>query len=442
MSKWVWQKGLAAVGAISALIAACSSNSETAGSTLETENSVAVTVQYADGRVAARTSVYVRPDNFLAGASSRAVDDNNVAVADTSAGIFNFETNEQGQVALPKMKSGHYVVEARGESQKAISKIAVVDSVCEPFTMEMTQVGSMNGQVLLPQGVKSVTVGIRGLDYVVETDSLGNFEFPSLPEGDFSAVGFIYSTREYQYGNGDVDRFDNVELLGVTEVKVESAELVKDVSIGARPQVPVQDTTAKDSVDQDTVESLPYLMLADFEDSTYGWYTSFSRNATADLTAEKAGGKYGLVAHLQCHKDSNVVWTMMGHNFRKFNDFSTLDSVVLWARGANDADDSMWVSVSFDVHVDNSSADSVLGYETGKAWAHMPLDHDGEWTRIVVTPKRLEPTDSNKIGGNLGWNAVKDHINSIGIFAGTSQHKGDYELWVDDIEIFGVKDIK
>ena len=73
MKKWVWHIGFAA--AVGALIAACSSSNgidPSAGTSLETENSVAVVlaVKQSDGSPAARTKVLVRPVDFLAGANN------------------------------------------------------------------------------------------------------------------------------------------------------------------------------------------------------------------------------------------------------------------------------------------------------------------------------------------------------------------------------------
>lgn len=441
MKKWVWHLTLAAASAFSALFVACSSDSvgDTAGSSFETENSVAMTVRQADGSPAARTKVMVRPSNFLAGSSSRYV--NSLEESDSVAGIWNKETDDQGRLSLPRMKAGEYLVEARGSSDKALDRIVVKDSVCDTLSMVLKKTTSMSGQVLIPEGNKSTYVGIRGLDYVVQTDSLGNFEFKSLPEGSFDAVGFIYYTSEYVNVNGQLEVYDNFQTIGFVPVTVVSEKSKDGVVIGTRPQVETPDTlpadtTAKDSVDEDTVEVYPYVLLDDFDDGTYRWYTSVSRNATIELDAVEEA-KFGLVAHMSCHKDSNLVWSMMGHNFAEFHDFSELDSVVFWARGENPDNDSMWVSFSFDVHVDNSTADSVLGYETGKAWGHKRITD--RWTRIVITVDDLDPASESKIGGNVGWDAVKDHVNSLGIFAARRGDEGEYELWVDDVEIYGVK---
>lgn len=412
--------GLAAVG-VCTLLTGCGlidGRGQASGS-FETENSVALSVQLADGSPAARALVKVRPADYLAGTSNiDGVDE--ADFKDSVAGIYNGKTDEQGRLNVPKLKSGKYAVEVEGKKTKGFARFDVSPTKCDSLDVDMDKSGSMTGQVVMPAGLNSVKVGIRGLDYVVETDSLGNFEFEDLPAGNFKAVGFTYSTSDYINEEGETDTYESFQAFGVTSVTVKSDETKEDVMIGYRKEV-VKDT-------------LPYIMLSDFEDSTYGWYTSYSRFSKMKLNAVDGGGKYGLVAHMECHTDSLYTWTMMGRNFAKYHDFSDLDSVVLYAKGSNPEGDSMWVSVSFDVH-----ADSASGYESGKAWAHVGITD--EWNKIVVTPKNFQPADSNKTGGNLGWDKVKDHINSFGIFAGRT-HTGDFEVWIDDVEIFGVKGLE
>lgn len=436
MRKWVWHIGLAAVGAAGGFLAACTSDSgvgNTAGSSLETENSIAFTILSKDGSPAARTSVIVRPEDFLAGANARHLTEDKLVETDSAAGIYNAKTDDQGQLTLANLKSGRYVVEARGEMEKAFARIVVEDSVYDSLSMSLDETGSVKGQVLMPMGMKTATVGVRGLDYFVQTDSLGNFEFPSLPEGSFKAVGFVFSVNAYVDDNGSLDTYERFQTLGVASVEVESAEVVENVKIGSKPTKPV----VKDTSAADTVDAYPHVILDDFENDIYGWYTSVSKFASVSLSA--AEDRNGFVAHMECSRDSNYnVWTMIGHGFSDFKDLSQLDSVVLWARAASEDADSIWLSVSFDVLVDNKSADSTLGYESGKAWTHVPVTE--EWSRIVVTPDDLIPADSNRIGGNIGWDAVKDHVNSFGIFGGR-RGAGSFEVWIDDVEIYGVKDL-
>ena len=65
MIKRAWTYGLAT---LALCYVACDSG-RTAGSSMETENSIALQVQLADGTPAARMDVIVRPDSYLSGAS-------------------------------------------------------------------------------------------------------------------------------------------------------------------------------------------------------------------------------------------------------------------------------------------------------------------------------------------------------------------------------------
>ena len=172
MKKWVWHIGFAA--AVGALIAACtSSETNGAGTSLETENSIAVVlaVQKSDGSPAARTKVFVRPSEFLAGANNMAYSmaysedldglESPVVESDSSIGVLNMETDDQGQLNLPRLKPGSYTIEARRESAKALARVVVTDSSCDSLSIKVENAGSITGQVYLPDNESSVMVGIR-----------------------------------------------------------------------------------------------------------------------------------------------------------------------------------------------------------------------------------------------------------------------------------------
>ena len=101
MRYWVWKMAFAALGGI---FVACSTDGDCmAGSTLETENSIAVTltVQREGGIPAARSKVFVRPAYFLAGANNYAFAENQdlsesdspVVASDSALGILNLVTD-------------------------------------------------------------------------------------------------------------------------------------------------------------------------------------------------------------------------------------------------------------------------------------------------------------------------------------------------------------
>lgn len=441
MKKWVWHIGFAA--AVGALVAACTSGETNgAGTSLETENSVAVVlaVQKSDGTPAARTKVFVRPSEFLAGANNMAYSEDldglesPVVVSDSSVGVLNMETDDQGQLNLPRLRPGSYTIEARRESAKALARVMVTDSSRDSVSIKVENAGSITGQVYLPDNETSVTVGIKGLDYFVETDSAGNFEFTSVPKGVLNVVGFVFRTYKTLDMNGESSTISNFMTVGSRNTKVESDKTSENVLIGQKIVI-VQDTTPK----EDTASKYPEVLFADFEDSTYGWYTSFSRYADANLDAEKdVNGRKGMVAHFVYQNDSNANWALMGRDLYGMKDLSELDSVVFWAR-AGLSDSSQWISVSFDVLLDSIALDTT-GYENGKAWVHLELDT--AWQRFVVTPKDLIEPDEHNIGGNIGWDAVKDHVTNLNFFGGGVTQGTPYEMWVDDIMIYGVKDLE
>lgn len=440
MKKWVWHIGFAA--AVGALIAACSSSNgidPSAGTSLETENSVAVVlaVKQSDGSPAARTKVLVRPVDFLAGANNMDVvkdhkkGESPVVVSDSTLGILNLETDEQGRLNLKRLKPGTYNVEARQDTTKAFVRVVVTDVSRDSVSIKLEPTGAVSGQVYLPENESSVTVGVKGLDYFVETDEEGKFEFKSLPKGLLTLVGFTFRTYKTLDMDGKPSAISNLMTVGSSNTKVESGKTSKNVTIGQK-QVPASDTTVKEDV-------YPVVLFADFEDSTYGWYISRSKYAEAELDAEKnVAGRKGMVAHFVYQNDSNANWALMGRALDKMTDMSELDSVVFWARSGL-SDSSQWISVSFDVLLDSIALDST-GYENGKAWVHLELDTT--WQRFVVTPKDLIEPDEHNIGGNIGWDAVKEHVTNLNFFGGGVTQGTPYEMWLDDITIYGVKNLE
>lgn len=408
MMNRVWIAGLAVLGGI---FTACSDSKDVAGSSMETENSIAVNVQLADGSPAARMKVLVRPQAFLSGVDS-AMD-----------GEFNYVTDDDGTLEL-NLNSGDYVIEARGSEAKAATKLSYdeLDTNEVVISLDLKKPGSVSGQVALPDGVKSVSVGILGLDYMVETDSFGNFEFESLPAGDFDVVAFIYSDSSFTNEFGLEEHMERMMTFGRASAEIKSGKednvKLGDSSVFPEPEVP------------DTAKSF---MFEDFENGADDWYVLHSEYGSGEITTEKAGkGRSGKAAHFVCQNDSMFGWTLMGRYLGDSIDMSALDSVVFWARAAfqEDTTKRTFISFSFDVNVDSASAG-----ESGKSWKHM--DVDTSWTRYVVRVDSMETVDSNHTGGNLGWYAVRKTITNISIFGGTGG-----EFWVDDIEFFGMKKFK
>jgi hypothetical protein len=269
--------------------------------------------------------------------------------------------------------------------------------------------GAVAGQVLLEENVDApVTVAVQGLDYSTSTDSEGNFEFESLPAGNFEVVAFIQDDSTVVNEKGKKQHVSFVRKLGSVLAEVKSGQF-REILIDARPPV------------------LSFV-LEDFENGVDNWKIDHSKDASGKIESADAGfGREGKAAHFTCTNDSLYQWVLMGYQLGGFVDMSGLDSIVFWARAEANEDTTKrtYVSFSFDMNLDSTSEE-----ESGKAWMH--IDVDTAWKRYVVVPSELQEPDSNKTGGNLGWDVVKRRITDISIFGGTGG-----EFWIDDIEVFG-----
>ena len=386
MIKRAWTYGLAT---LALCYVACDSG-RTAGSSMETENSIALQVQLADGTPAARMDVIVRPDSYLSGASELGSD---------SIYQLHFETDKYGRVVLRDVPSGSYVIEARSDSLnlKGFEKIAYVESdSTTPLTVEVSEPTKVSGRVGLPQLVRrSAMVSVQGLDYQVPMDSTGYFEFESLPNGNVEIVAFV----------NDADA-DSVTEYGRIEADVGAQSGESALYLG------------------DSAYVKKYFVFEDFENGPGVWDAAASLNAEVSFDIDSAGfGREGKAAHFICKRDSAAQWdwALIGRELGGYVDLSDLDSIRFWVRVSTPSR----ISFSFDRFVND---DSVTSSDNIKSWRH--FEADTVWMQFTVIPAELDSADSN--GGNYGWEAVKDSVTKIGVFGAM-----DTEVWVDDIEVFG-----
>jgi len=385
MIKRAWTYGLATL----ALCCVACDSGRTAGSSMETENSIALQVQLADGTPAARMDVIVRPESYLSGASELGSD---------SLYLLHFETDKNGRVVLHDVPSGSYVIEARSDSLnlKGFEKIAYVESdSATPLTVEVSEPTKVSGRVGLPQMLRrAARVSVQGLDYQVQMDSTGYFEFESLPNGNVEIVAFVNDSEE-----------ESVTEYGRIEADVGAQTGDGDLYLG------------------DSAYVKTYFVFDDFEEDAGAWEPAASYNANVDFDIVSAGyDRKGKAAHFVCERDSvkDWEWALIGRELGGYVDMSDLDSIKFWAR----ASEISQISFAFDVFV---NSDSVTSSENKKAWKHFEVDTT--WTQFVVIPAEL---DTSNNGGNVGWDSIKDSVTKISIFGQMGT-----EIWVDDIEVFG-----
>lgn len=368
MKRWAGIFGIIASG----LWIACSR--DVAGSTFETENSVAIVVTFHDGSPVGKSLLKIRRQRFLN--------------LETSPGE-TLETDSLGVFRLDTLSAGDYTVEAQslstGSIQKGIQKFSIPKTlpdsnlVIPVFTDTPSKVSGTFQTEKAP-----VWILFPGTDYAVQVDSSGHFEFPSLPRGDLEWVAIYAADSQI----------------------VPLAEGNLDVSSGERAVV-LRDTATRAT------------LFEDFENGIANWYSSTSKYSTAKIELDSTESPNGKSAHFVSQNDSEANWSLMGRFLGCAIDMSELDSVTFLAKGNVQGT----ISFSFDVIADSSAS-----YESGKAWKHFAID--SSWTRYTVTPGTLLPADS--IGGNIGWEAVKDHLTNISIFGSSG------EFWIDDVVFYGV----
>ena len=297
MIKRAWTYGLAT---LALCYVACDSG-RTAGSSMETENSIALLAQLADGTPAARMDVIVRPESYLSGATELGSD---------SLYQLHFETDEWGRVVLSDVPTGSYVIEARNDSLnlKGFVKIAYVESdSTTPLTVEVSEPTKVSGRVGLPQLVRrAATVSVQGLDYQVPMDSTGYFEFESLPNGNVEIVAFVNEA-----GADSVTEYGRIE----ADVGTQSGE--GGLYLG------------------DSAYVKNYFVFDDFENGAGAWEATASLNAEVSFNIESAGlGREGMAAHFICKRDSAAQWdwALIGRELGGYVNMSDLDSIRFWVR--------------------------------------------------------------------------------------------------------------
>ncbi len=259
------------------MLVACSNDGkDVAGSSLETENSIAFHVKLANGQNASKAYVIIHDSKYFA-------DD-----ADLNS-TQHPQTDENGILELDSLPRGNYIVEVRGLQDEQEQKGAT--------TFEITQVDNDSGKVVTVQtGIPASFEGkaytdkypawvmIRGLEYRVPVDSQGNFSFESLPEGVFE---FVLVHSQTNSAGSTIS-----QVLAKSEICVgcEGSDTVSLIDKTAPPKdTATVDTTSKDTVAADTTakdtvptDTLKHFMFEDFEDdaleegNSKNWYASSS----------------------------------------------------------------------------------------------------------------------------------------------------------------------
>lgn len=506
---WFW-------GCLFFLLMCSCSDGDSAGNSVETENTLAIQVWGQDGKPVDDIRTEIRPVWYVADTAHS---------ADSSSVIRNMRTNKHGRIICEGLPLGRYVVRVAGDSLGAVSEINHLDTSTgtDQTTILLSPLGSVHGSVDLPTGAGHAWVQVYGLDNQVKTDSLGHFLMAGLPAGALRLRAIAYNVPSVIAE--DVIQVRplytmNVGRLADPNVAAEEPEtwrysrwiLVDSlVSEWMRPlSDPTVVTLELDSSNFDFSEAMPdgrdlrvldeqgnllsfqrarwdadvkkaviririgtsgmdsstrlelrwgrpgaidpgsaglwkgigdslyaelyTLPVDDFERKSAWtafpspipptlWYVVPSDTSVvldsalvADFTTaiQPAGeGRSGSAAHIS-YTASSSLWFVLGTTLGPGpRSLATLDSIVFWVRGTGN------YSVSLENLVD-------VG---GKAIYNDTLD--AAWIRKCIRPTDMLP--ENNIGGNVGWDNVKDILTNLSFFSG-----GGNDFWIDDIRLYGV----
>jgi len=497
------------------IICSCS-RPDTAGNTIETENTVAFLILDREGKPAANIRAEVRPVWFLSDTSKS---------TDTSAVVRNLYTDKKGWVNCKGLPQGRYLINAKGDSVGALAEINHLDTSTgtEQIKLLQSYFGSVHGKVSLPAGVRHAWIQVYGLDKKVITDSLGNFQLTRLPPGALRIRAISYDTPSALAEDVIQIRPEYAMNAGILTSASESSEdlatwrynrQIKIDSLISDWMRPISDPTvvtlnldstnfnfseamndgrdlrivdangnlvaiqrahwdatlqkavirihvATSNIDTSTRYTLQWghegavdpsysdlwkgisdslkselytLPVADFEKltaqtsfpspipATY-WYVMSSDSSvvldsalSADFTTaiqSAGGGRSGQSLHI-AYTATSSLWVILGTALGSSpRSLATLDSVEFWVRGTG----------RYSFILENLSENG------SKAILNDTLDT--VWTRKCIRPADFSPGDS--IGGNYGWDKVKDFITNLTFFAGSGT-----DFWVDDIRLYGV----
>ena len=107
----------------------------------------------------------------------------------------------------------------------------------------------------------------------------------------------------------------------------------------------------------------------------------------------------------------------VGANMLKWLDKSEMDEFIAET-------ERQWLNQMEDLQIDKDDVEE-------KFRARLK-DQDSEHNGGSHWIGTMGKTSFGNTGGNIGWDAVKDHVTNISIFGGSGG-----EFWIDDIEVFG-----
>lgn len=156
---------------------ACSDRNS-AGNTMETENSFALQVTLPNGAPAAKVSYVIRPTWLLS---------DSTLLNQGSPHIFTGTTNRLGWLTVDSLPPGSYVIQFHHQALGAAFTFDHLESetTTPPDPVRLDSLGSVKGQVILPASTAQAWIQVYGLNVLHTTQAHGSFTLDSLPPGPF-----------------------------------------------------------------------------------------------------------------------------------------------------------------------------------------------------------------------------------------------------------------
>lgn len=234
-----------------------------------------------------------------------------------------------------------------------------------------------------------------------------------------------------------IDYWDATFHRGVVRIAINTAsDTVGDWTLlWGNPFASLTSTNVWLGLPDSLVLAINSVLLADFENgssqnallppaTSFHWYSATGdSNATISPAKNEpftnalkpaANGRTGTAASIS-YTATSPKYAMIGTRMASEGRcFAHLDSLELWVRGNG----------NYAIILEN------LDLENNMKTVYNANNQDA-WTRVAIRPQDFSAADS--IGGNYGWNVVKDSITTFTVFL-----NGGTSFWIDDIRFYGI----
>lgn len=227
----------------------------------------------------------------------------------------------------------------------------------------------------------------------------------------------------------DIKIWDTRNRVGRLMIRLDSSLVAPDQRIrlrwGLPLRLPVDPQSLWKAIPDSQKLAVNSVLVDDFADGDllsslpdHGkWYTRSSESASVSAAAIVPAdrGRIGSAIHVS-YKATSYRYSLVGVGLPGHRSLRTLDSMSFWVRGSGK------VTFAFDHLGDHPNV---------KAWKGWMMD--STWKRISFTPADLDPAAPDSLGGNIGWNGVRDSVTNI-----TFLLVDGSDIWLDDIRLYGV----